>query len=251
MTRRAALAGALAMLAAAFTGGAGAAADGPIGTVAKVAPEAHGTPPGGERAALALDDPVVTDETVETSASGALHLRFIDESDLWIGANSELVLDKLVYDPEGSAEGAYAVQLTVGLFRFVTGKLDHAAYEVWTPAAVIGVRGTDFVVSVARSGATRVTAYEGRLSVRPRLGGSSVSIGPPSTAMIARATGPAMASPFVDPVGAPEGSAADRPLPAIEILRLDRTGNVGAGPGAGAGAGPGSGAGPGAGGGNR
>jgi hypothetical protein len=243
----------LAILAAALPMRAGDAADGPIGTVAKVAPEAHGTPPGGARAVLGQNDPVVTDETVETSESGALHLRFIDESDLWVGANSELVLDKLVYDPAGAAEGAYAVQLAIGLFRFVTGKLDHGAYEVWTPTAVIGVRGTDFVVSVARSGSTRVTAYDGRLTVRPRLGGSTVSLGPPSTAMIARATGPVMASPFVDPVGAPQGSAEDRPLPALEILRLEGTGNVGGGPGAGpgAGAGPGGGTGPGAGGGNR
>jgi len=244
MRRRPAL-GALACLAAALLADAAFAADGAIGTVAKAAPEAHGTPPGGARAVLAPNDPVVADETVETSATGLAHLRFIDESDLWIGSNSEIVLDKLVYDA-GTGEGDYAVRLTLGLFRFVTGKLNHAAYQVWTPTAVIGVRGTDFVVAVAPSGATRVTAYEGRLTVRPRLGGSSVSLAPPSTAMISRATGPVMASPFSDPVGAPAGSEEDRPLPEIEIFRLNH-GRAGGGPGAGTGSGPGGGTG----GGNR
>ena len=135
------------------------AADDPIGAVERVTPDAFGTPSQGQKAPLAAADRVVADETIETTRSGSLHIRFVDESDLWLDANSAVVLDELVFKKDEST-GAFIAELGPGLFRFVTGKLPHAAYEIRTPVAVIGVRGTDFAVAVAKNGATRVTSYE-------------------------------------------------------------------------------------------
>jgi len=207
-------------------------ADDPVGTVVKLAPDAYGTLPGGERNLLKPNDPVVTDETIETSDAASLHIRLIDESGLWLDEKSQLVLDKLVRNPDDQT-GSMKLDLSAGLLRFVTGSLGDGSYEVWTPTAVIVASGADIVVSVAPGGTTRVSAYQGRLSVRPRLGGSSVSVGPPSTAMVARATGPAMASPFVEPVGMPVASLVDRPAPEIKALKLQGVNDVGIGQGPG------------------
>jgi hypothetical protein len=204
------LVGAVAVAAA--SGVAALAAEGPIGAVQRVTPDAFGTPPGGTRSMLDLAQPVMTDEQVETSATGSLHLRFIDESDLWLDANSSLVLDELVFDPATNA-GEYIAELGPGLFRAITGALPASVYEYRTPTAVIGVRVTDFAVFVALDGATRVTAYLGQLIVRARAGGKAIVIEPPFTATIAKRNGPVLASPFVSPVYPGFASIADRPLP--------------------------------------
>ena len=221
------------------------AADGPIGTVQKVTPEAFGTPPGGARAVLGANVEVVANETIETSASGSLHLRFIDDSDLWLDQNSSVVLDELVFDRAANA-GEYVVELGTGLFRFVTGLMPHQSYEIRTPTALIGVRGTDFAVAVSASGTTRVTAYDGVLTVRARAGGPSVSVAPPATATISRTTGPVSVSVSAMPVGMPEGSAEDRAVPALDVQGLGSPGggrNVGGGGGSGSGGGGGGGGG--------
>lgn len=193
-------------------GMAASAADGPIGRVERVAPDAFGTPPGTARQALQRGEAVVADEVVETSASGTLHLRLIDDSDLWLDHDSQIVLDELVFD-RATTTGAYVAELGPGLFRFVTGILPHRAYQVRTPTVVVGVRGTDFAIFVARDGSTRVTVYAGALTLRLRSGGPDIVLEPPFTATIAKANGPILQSPFVWPVYPGAASVSDRPLP--------------------------------------
>jgi hypothetical protein len=48
-----------------------------------------------------------------------------------------------------------------GAFRFITGKLRDPGFKDVTPTAVIGVRGTDFVVPVAENGTTQVAVLDG------------------------------------------------------------------------------------------
>ncbi len=195
------------------------AADGPIGRIERVTPEAFGTPPGAVAAALAKADSVVADEMIETKASGSLHLRFIDDSDLWLDRDSQLVLDEFVFDNTANS-GKFFAELGPGLFRFVTGLLPHESYEVRTPTAVIGVRGTDFAVAVASDGVTRVTAYHGALVVRARAGGPSVSVAPPATATISRTTGPVMVNVSATPVSVPDESIEDRAVPEVDVQGL-------------------------------
>lgn len=212
-------------------GSATCAADGPIGAVVRVTPEAFGTPPGAARIALGLRQTVVSDEVLETSATGMLHLRLIDDSDLWLDRNSLIVLDELVFD-RATNTGEYLAELGFGLFRFVTGALPHDSYEVRTPTVVIGVRGTDFGVSVARDGATRISVYAGALVLRLRSGGPARVLEPPFTAVIAKPNGPILMSPFVWPVDPGAASVADRPLPGQggTFGDLSQAGKVGVGP---------------------
>src|SRR5690606_8580793 len=46
-------------------------------------------------------------------------------------------------------------------FRFMTGTSRKDAYSINTPTATIGVRGTQFDISVEREGTTRIANYEG------------------------------------------------------------------------------------------
>lgn len=211
----------------------GLAAERPIGGVVKTRPDAYGTPPKGERVTLRESDRVVQDQTVETSSSGYLHLRFIDRSDLWLDADSALVLDELVFD-RASGAGEYAVELTTGLFRIITGALPHDSYQLRTPTAVIGVRGTDFTVQVLKNGTTRVSVYAGIVTVRPRIGGKAKEVRVPETATIGRAGGPVLVSRTGPRVPPPAGSIDEWPLPAFSAEQFDDYGrNVGASAGGG------------------
>jgi hypothetical protein len=95
----------------------------------------------GDLRTLEVGSDVYFNETVRTDDTSRVRLRFLDETQLYIAQASEVVLDRFVYDPAQSA-GDFAVSLVRGTFRFVTGLQDSSAYEVNTPIATIGVRGT-------------------------------------------------------------------------------------------------------------
>jgi hypothetical protein len=94
---------------------------------------------------LFIEDEVFSNQRIRTPPNAAVHVHFNDGADFRVGADSELVLDKYVYDP-ATGTGKIVATLGKGVFRFITGKIKD--YEIRTPSATIGVRGTDFIVAV-------------------------------------------------------------------------------------------------------
>jgi hypothetical protein len=95
---------------------------------------------GGQTQTISNGTEVFSNEVVRTAPNGAADLTFLDDSGLSIGPTSEIVLDKFVYDPNGSA-GTVVIQATRGAFRFVSGKQDKKNYQIKTPFGTIGIRG--------------------------------------------------------------------------------------------------------------
>ncbi len=60
-----------------------------------------------------------------------------------VGAKSEVKLDRFVYDPN-SGNGKVVMNAGKGVFRFVSGSQNSKSYQINTPVATIGVRGTVF-----------------------------------------------------------------------------------------------------------
>ncbi|MDP6953232.1 MAG: FecR domain-containing protein [Alphaproteobacteria bacterium] len=154
-----------------LAGGAHAQA---IGSVIELDPDAFGTPPGAARSELSLGAGVVSDELIETLATAAARLQFLDDGDLRIGANSSVLLDSLVYDPDQGA-GELVLELAVGAARFVSGDMPDEGFELRTPVALVGIRGTDFAVLVEPNGRTIVAVFDGVVVVTPR-GGQPVLV---------------------------------------------------------------------------
>ena len=181
-------------------GGRSAEAAGEIGNVRLVKAWAYGTPPQTERAPLFFADDVVSDERVETVEDGALHIRFLDNTMLRLGSSSRVTLDSFVFDPSTNA-GELAVDLGEGVFRFITGKLNNEGFEIRTPVAVIGVRGTDFIVSVAASGLTIVAVLAGTVTVTARgavVDSATASAGQSVTVSVAGQISTGAAGPIPD-----------------------------------------------------
>jgi len=125
----------------------------------------------GAAAPLVAGDSVFRNEIVSTGADSAAKLVFLDSTNLGVGPVSTVKLDQFVYVGESNGQ-KMTVNLAKGVFRFTTGALDKKAYEITTPTAAIGVRGTVLDVDV-RGAQSRVTLVEGQALVCPRRPGVS------------------------------------------------------------------------------
>jgi hypothetical protein len=89
-------------------------------------------------------------DTLVTGADGSAGVTFSDNSMLSAGPNSVLVVDHYAFDSTTHA-GKFDASLKKGSLAVVSGKIvkqSPGAMRVRTPAAIMGVRGTEFVVQV-------------------------------------------------------------------------------------------------------
>ena len=110
-----------------------------------------------------VGDGLLRDETVRTGLDSAARLVMADSTNLSLGPNATLKLDRTVFDDEHHYRDI-AIRLTSGAFRFVTGHSDKAAYKITTPLATIGVRGTTLDI-LSQRGQTIVKLQDGAASV--------------------------------------------------------------------------------------
>jgi hypothetical protein len=110
---------------------------------------------------------VYAQETVATPADGATVMRFHDQTQLQIGANSTVVLDRFVYDPNVDSANA-SIKFTKGIFRYIAGQAKtEDNVKLSTPTTTLTIRGTKFIVFVADDGATTVSVVEGQVDIQP------------------------------------------------------------------------------------
>ncbi len=106
----------------------------------------------GKSLPVSVGMPIVTGDVIVT-ADGSIGITFNDDSLLSAGPNSELSIDQFVFDST-THRGAFDTSLKRGTLAAVSGKLVKERPEsmrVKTPAAIMGVRGTEFLVRVAET----------------------------------------------------------------------------------------------------
>ena len=135
-----------------------------VGTTAAVNTNTKGTPPRLATRNLFIGTNVFFEERIETSKTGQAQLLFLDESALTIGSNSDVVIDKFIYDPKTS-KGEMALSVGAGLFRFVGGRISKTSgVRIKTPTVTIGIRGGIVIIEVKPgTGATRATFVFGKV----------------------------------------------------------------------------------------
>lgn len=109
-------------------------------------------------------DEVHQDELIETSAESEGEFILRDDTKLALGPNSQITLDRFVYDPEAK-DGDIVINATKGAFRFITGSAKKSAYTIKTPVASIGVRGTVFDGFVDDNGEIAVLLMDGEVDI--------------------------------------------------------------------------------------
>jgi hypothetical protein len=105
---------------------------------------------GGKRMPAAVGNPVLVGDTLITGKDGRVGITFQDDSLLSTGPNSVLTIDRFVFDST-THKGGFDSSLKRGTLTAVSGKLvkeQSESMRIRTPSAIMGVRGTEFVVKV-------------------------------------------------------------------------------------------------------
>tara|TARA_R100000773_G_scaffold14878_4_gene13619 strand:+ start:44 stop:1216 length:1173 start_codon:yes stop_codon:yes gene_type:complete len=82
--------------------------------------------------------------------AGRMGIRFIDDTTIKITEHSQVIIDEFVFDPNPD-NSKLAVSFVKGTARFTSGllgKINKKNMVVKTNSAVVGIRGTDFTVTV-------------------------------------------------------------------------------------------------------
>jgi hypothetical protein len=107
---------------------------------------------GGSSKPAAIGDRVFQSDTLQTGANGTVGITFADNSMMSLGPKSRLSLDTFRFDTT-THEGVFDSSLQTGTLAVKSGQIVQQtpeAMHVRTPAALLGVRGTEFVVRAGR-----------------------------------------------------------------------------------------------------
>jgi Laminin G domain len=97
---------------------------------------------------LNMGDNVEKGDVVQTAANSTLGLTFIDGTVFGLSSNARMVLNEMVYDPNGSNNSSL-LSLVAGTISFVAGETaKHGDMKVDTPVATMGIRGTAVLVEI-------------------------------------------------------------------------------------------------------
>jgi hypothetical protein len=123
----------------------------------------------GQLQAVAKGGSIQPGDIIRTTASGHVHVRFVDGALLSVRPQSVLHVQEYRYDAARPAESLVKFYLETGTVREISGRAAQLAKEKFrlnTPLVAIGVRGTDFITQVTEQ-TTAVLVNQGAIVFTP------------------------------------------------------------------------------------
>jgi len=111
----------------------------------------------GEEQTTEIDLDVFSMDTVKTG-NGKTAIEFIDQTRVDVTQHSKLLIDEFIYDPN-SKTGKLSLKASLGTVRYASGQIAKNSKQnvvIKTPTATIGVRGTDFTMTVDEIGSSTI-----------------------------------------------------------------------------------------------
>jgi len=111
----------------------------------------------GEDVDSEVDLDIFSYDTIKTG-KGKVAIEFIDETRVDVTQHSKLIIDEFVYDPN-TKTGSLSLKSVLGTVRYASGqiaKTSPTSVQIKTPTATIGVRGTDFTMTVDEIGSSTI-----------------------------------------------------------------------------------------------
>ena len=102
---------------------------------------------------LSIGDHLFQSDTISTAKGASVGITFADNSMMSLGPGSQLALDQFRFDTTTHA-GVFNTSLAKGTLAVKSGQIVQQTPEtmhIKTPAALLGVRGTEFVVRASES----------------------------------------------------------------------------------------------------
>ena len=96
-------------------------------------------------------------DTVKTG-NGKVGILFIDDTRVDVTQHSKLVIDEFVYDPN-TKKGKLNLSAKLGTIKYASGQIAKTSRQditITTPTATIGVRGTDFSMTIDELGGSTI-----------------------------------------------------------------------------------------------
>ncbi len=106
---------------------------------------------------LKLGSPVYTKDKITTGDDARVEVKFVDDTRLSQGENSDLTINNYVYSPESEQDSSLILNMFKGLFRTITGKMvkmNPNSFTIKTPLATLGIRGTTVNNYIGEDGET-------------------------------------------------------------------------------------------------
>ena len=96
-------------------------------------------------------------DTVKTG-NGKVGILFIDDTRVDVTQHSKLIIDEFVYDPN-TKKGKLNLSAKLGTIKYASGQIAKTSRQdikITTPTATIGVRGTDFTMTIDELGGSTI-----------------------------------------------------------------------------------------------
>lgn len=158
----------------------------PVGRVVWVKGNLKATMENKEARLLQKTSVIYLHDTLSTDETSQAQIVFTDNTLMTFRESTQFYIDKYVFNPQvkkGSV-GTYVMNLIEGGFRTITGligKSNPADYQVKTPVATIGVRGTDFSAAFT-NGQAFVNTLQGAVTLTNGAGSIVVGVGDSASA---------------------------------------------------------------------
>ena len=111
----------------------------------------------GEDVESEVDLDIFSYDTIKTG-KGKVAVGFIDDTRVDVTQHSKLIIDEFVYDPN-TKKGSLSLKAALGTVRYASGqiaKTTPTAVQIKTPTATIGIRGTDFSMTIDEVGSSTI-----------------------------------------------------------------------------------------------
>lgn len=120
----------------------------------------------GTRKVLQQGAPVASGDVIVTNRRGEAQLLFPDNTRIVVGPGSTLVLERTLFNSRNKAQ-RFVVNAVGGTYRFISGESAKSRYQIKTPTATMGIRGTAFDFTVTDQD-TSVLMYDGIVNLCAR-----------------------------------------------------------------------------------
>lgn len=178
----------------------------------------------GTTKSIAIGSSVEAGDTVETAKRTYARLKFTDGSEVTLKPDTQFKVEKYVYDQTKPKEDVGAFNLIKGGLRTISGQVgkrnDKNSYQMRTPTATIGIRGTIYDVTycsgsscgaiptglylAVTDGQVVITNSEGVQTTLPVLAGQYVYVATPTSPPVVLPKAPGVPS-FNPPPSVPQG----------------------------------------------
>ncbi|ODS00973.1 hypothetical protein AUC68_13725 [Methyloceanibacter methanicus] len=154
-----------------------------VGVAAAVNPDAF-FGAGGARKELRIGKSIFYNERISTDANGVVQVLLVDGSTFTVGRNSDVVIDRFVYDPNKKT-GEVVATFSKGSMRFIGGKISKnpGGVTVNTPEGSLAIRGGMFQGTLLPGGSIFSFLYGREMTFRG-LSGKVYSVYQPGYSLV-------------------------------------------------------------------